>query len=171
MFPAPRESWPPHHQSTHAPSSLPFLPHLLKFLYVYNACGIWKNDREGHTKAPEQWLEGRPNFPQSAALQTTFSVRCRTLFQGVGTLTATRGRGETKIVLQISSPDICLLENIWWLKLQPDVFQHDLIQVGLWLLVKVPPLRDMNIELWVAYINLKVENTQYRKSTYLQSIF
>ena len=31
MFPAPRESWPPHHQSTHAPSSLPFLPHLLKF--------------------------------------------------------------------------------------------------------------------------------------------
>ena len=72
MFPAPRESWPPHHQSTHAPSSLPFLPHLLKSLYVYNACGIWKNDREGHTKAPEQWLEGRPNFPQSSALQTTF---------------------------------------------------------------------------------------------------
>ena len=26
-------------------------------------------------------------------------------------------------------------------------------------------------ELWVAYINLKVENTQYRKCTYLQSIF
>ena len=26
-------------------------------------------------------------------------------------------------------------------------------------------------ELWVAYINHKVENTQYRKSTYLQSIF
>ena len=34
---------------------------------------LWdlENDREGHTKAPEQWLEGRPNLPQSTALQTT----------------------------------------------------------------------------------------------------
>ena len=31
------------------------------------------------------------------------------------------------------------------IKLQPDVFQHDLIQVGLWRIVKVQPLRDMDM--------------------------
>ena len=35
---------------------------------------LWdlENDREGHMKAPEQWLEGRPNFPQVSCLANNF---------------------------------------------------------------------------------------------------
>ena len=126
--------------------------------------------------------------------------------------------------------------NIWWSKLQPDICQHDLIRVGLPLIVKGHTPRDMDTMkispfgtgspywsgagagssepgfhvrgtvpkckkcmgtlnprcflrhmdpaqpsnfcpnpwdtgLRVVCINHKVENTQYKKSTYLQSFF
>ena len=66
-----------------------------------------------HTRTPEQSSRRTAQtFQSQLPWKQPFAVRCSTLFQGVGKLTATRGRGETKIVSQISSPDICLLENI-----------------------------------------------------------
>ena len=66
-----------------------------------------------HTRTPEQSSRRTAQtFQSQLPWKQPFAVRCSTLFQGVGTLTATRGRGETNIVLQISSSDICLLENI-----------------------------------------------------------
>ena len=48
--------------------------------------------------------EGRPKLSKSQLpCKQPFTARCRTFLQGVGVLTATKGRGETYIVLQISS--------------------------------------------------------------------
>ena len=97
--------------------------------------GTWCND-----------LEGRPKLSKSQLpCKQLFTARCRTFLQGVGVLTTTKGRGKTYIVLQLSSSRYMPTGNIWWSKLQPDIFQHDLIRVGLWRIVKVQPLRDMNM--------------------------
>ena len=75
-----------HHQTTHAPSSLPFLPHLLKFLYVYNACGIWKRQGRPH--------EGtRAMARRTAQLSTVNCLADNFLLQGVEHFSETQVSG------------------------------------------------------------------------------
>ena len=65
--------WPPHHSPAWPPRLSPYLPPILEFLYIYDACGIWKTTGEATRRHLMQWLEGRPKLsPKSAALQTTF---------------------------------------------------------------------------------------------------
>ena len=45
--------WPPHHQFTHAPSLLPFLPHLLEFLLRIQCWGHLE-----HVRLATRWGTG-----------------------------------------------------------------------------------------------------------------
>ena len=88
--------------------------------------GTWCND----------WKDG-PNFPKVSCLANKFfTARCKHIKEWVCWLLPGR-RGETYIVLQLSSSSHLPTENIWWSKLQPDICQNDLIQVGLPQRVKV----------------------------------
>ena len=137
--------WPSHHSPARPPRLSPSLAPILEFLYIYDACGIWKTTDKATQGHLSNHLEGRPKtFQSQLPCKQPFTVRCRTFFQGVGMLTATRGRGETYIVLKLPSSRYIPTGNIWWSKLQPDIFQHDLLRVGLWRIIKVQPLRAMD---------------------------
>ena len=38
--------WPPHHSPARPPQLSPYLAPILEFLYIYDACGIWKTTGE-----------------------------------------------------------------------------------------------------------------------------
>ena len=138
--------WPSHHSPARPPRLSPSLAPILEFLYIYDACGIWKTTDKATQGHLSNHLEGRPKLSKVSCLVNNLSLLGVEHFfkEWVCWLLPEE---EGRLILSYKYPllDICLLENIWWSKLQPDIFQHDLIRVGLWRIVKVQPLRDMNM--------------------------
>ena len=111
----PKENFGRH--TIHLPGHLDY--HLICRLYMgvslHLRC-LWdlENDRWGHTKAPDAMIGRAAKLSKSQLpCKQLFTARCRTFLQGVGVLTTTRGRGETYIVLQLSSSSYLPTENIW----------------------------------------------------------
>ena len=69
--------WPPHHQITHAPSLLPFLPHLLEFsLRIQCWCDLEHVRLATQRRTDAMIWGGRHKLsPQSAALHINFPCK------------------------------------------------------------------------------------------------
>ena len=150
-----RESWQIFHPwkilaippfSCQATSIITSLAPILEFQYIYDACGVLETTDKATTRTPEQSSRRTAKLSNVSCLENNLVLLGVVhYFKEWVSWLSTRGRGETKIASQISSPDICLLEDIWWWSYNQMFFQHDLIQVGLWRIGKVLPLRDMKM--------------------------
>ena len=69
--------WPPHHSPARPPRLSPYLAPILEFLYIYDACGIWKTTDKATRGHLSNHLEGRPKLSKVSCLANNL------LLQGV----------------------------------------------------------------------------------------
>ena len=60
--------WPPHHSPARPPRLSPYLAPILEFLYIYDACGIWKTTDKATQGHLNNHLEGRPKLSKVSCL-------------------------------------------------------------------------------------------------------
>ena len=60
--------WPPHHSPARSPRLSPYLAPILEFLYIYDACGIWKTTDKATQGHLSNHLEGRPKLSKVSCL-------------------------------------------------------------------------------------------------------
>ena len=60
--------WPPHHSPARPPRLSPYLAPILEFLYIYDACGIWKTTDKATQGHLSNHLEGRPKLSKVSCL-------------------------------------------------------------------------------------------------------
>ena len=60
--------WPPHHSPARPPRLSPYLAPILEFLYIYDACGIWKTTDKATRGHLSNHLEGRPKLSKVSCL-------------------------------------------------------------------------------------------------------
>ena len=60
--------WPSHHSPARPPRLSPSLAPILEFLYIYDACGIWKTTDKATQGHLSNHLEGRPKLSKVSCL-------------------------------------------------------------------------------------------------------
>ena len=60
--------WPSHHSPARPPRLSPSLAPILEFLYIYDACGIWKTPDKATQGHLSNHLEGRPKLSKVSCL-------------------------------------------------------------------------------------------------------
>ena len=67
-LPPHRKFWPSHHSPARPPRLSPSLAPILEFLYIYDACGIWKTTDKATQGHLSNHLEGRPKLSKVSCL-------------------------------------------------------------------------------------------------------
>ena len=105
--------WPSHHSPARPPRLSPSLAPILEFLYIYDACGIWKTTDKATQGHLSNHLEGRTKLSKVSCLANNLLLLgVEHFFKEWVCWLLPKEEGRLILSYKYSLPDICLLEYL-----------------------------------------------------------